>query len=820
MAGLGAGAVGLVVFLLAAILGGDDGGGGGRAPAGDAREEAGDRRERPRPALTPRRGSGTDTLAGTVLDAAGAPVAGVTVSAELEDKPTEVIVAESAADGAFALVGLIAGRYRLRVEAPGVLSAEVRFVEAPASAVRIVVSREVAVEGRVLAPDGRGAANVAVRLARGAQPIEAESDGAGRFRFAGLPEGRYRVWAFRGEQASGAAVADRVGAGPFPPIDLVLAPAAVLGGRVVNAASGRGVVADVVLVADDPDEPPRAARSDADGRFRIEGVPFGRWTADAHAPGYLSADAIRFLAASDYAPLIQLEPGVAVSGRVVDADGHPLEGAAVLARGQSADGAGQEISDASLAQIQAAAGDVPSGLTTWQGGTTATGLKFIPRGELGVVVGPLPYPPPPGAGALRVASPLAAAAAGLPPLPVDPAVAPRMTTGPDGSFRITGVPPGRYQVWARKTGYATGSSAPFQVELGRDIDGLDVPLGAGLTIEGQIVDDRGAAVAGASVAATPRGGGEPTGASTGPDGRYQLGPVAGELRLAVTAVGYGGAARDVSAPRVARTPIRRQEDFLLTRADAELEGRVLDATGLAVRGATVRVDAPGLTGVAPSVTDASGRFRVTGVPVGRHSVRVEHPDYPPVQAELRTGVGNQVELPLGGGVAVTVRDRSTGAPLRAARITASAASADAPSSSRRDATAGPDGRAEIAGLAAGRWTLQASAPGYAAAVLTVQVPAGRRLGEVTLRDLRLDLTRAATLAGVVRDRNGDRIPGADVAVDGAAARATTDEQGRFRMTDAPSGAITLNARKGAHRGSLHLDLAPGDEQVTLELRLE
>jgi hypothetical protein len=238
----------------------------------------------------------------------------------------------------------------------------------------------------------------------------------------------------------------------------------------------------------------------------------------------------------------------------------------------------------------------------------------------------------------------------------------------------------------------------------------------------------------------------------------------------------------------------------------------------------VRVDAPGLTGVAPSVSDASGRFRITGVPVGRHAVRVEHPDYPSIQAELRTGVGNQVELPLGGGVEVTVRDRSTGAALRAARITASAASAAAsaaaPPAPRREASSGPDGRAEITGLAAGPWTLQATAPGYAAAVLTVQVPAGRRLGEVTLRDLRLDLTRAATLAGVVRDRNGDRIPGADVAVDGAAARATTDEQGRFRMTDAPSGAITLTARKGTRRGSLRLDLAPGDEQVTLELRLE
>jgi hypothetical protein len=814
-AALGAGAVGLVVFLLAALLGGDEGGGGPKPVPGREASATADPAARPRPALRPRRGSGGETLAGTVLDASGSPVAGASVSAELEDDPNEVVVAESGADGGFALVGVAAGRHRLRVEGPGVLSAEVRFVPAPASQVRVVVSREVAVEGRVLALDGRGTAGVAVRLTRGGQPLEATSDASGRFRFTGLPEGRYRVWAFRGEQASAALAAERLGAGPFAAIDLVLAPAAVLAGRVVNTASGGGVVADVTLVADDPDEPPRTARSDADGRFRVEGIPFGRWTGDAHAPGYLSADAIRFLAASDYAPVIQLEPGAAVSGRVVDADGRPLEGATVLARGQGADGAGQEISDATLVRPPAAADDPSAGLATWKAGTTATGLAFIPRGELGVTVGPLPYPPPPGAGALRVASPLAAAPADLPPLPVDPAVAPRLTTGPDGRFRITGVPPGRYQVFAHKGGYADGASAPFQVELGREVADLDVALGAGLTLEGQVVDDRGAAVAGASVAAQPRAGGQPSLATTGADGRYRLGPLAGELRLSVTAVGYGGAARDLSAPRVARAPLRQQEDFLLTRADAELEGRLFDATGAAVGGASVQVIAAGLTGVAPSVTDTAGRFRITGVPVGRHRVRVEHAEYPSLEAELKTGVGNQLELPLGGGVEVTVRDRSTGAPLRAARVTATS-----PAAPRREASTGADGRARIPGLPAGTWTLQAALPGYAAASVAAQVSAGRRLGEITAQGLQLDLTRAATLAGVVRDHNGDRVAGAEVSVDGAPSRATADQQGRFRMTDAPSGSISLTARKGARKGSLRLDLAPGDELVTLELRLQ
>jgi protocatechuate 3,4-dioxygenase beta subunit len=772
---------------------------------------------RPRPALAPRRGSGDQTLTGTVIDAGGAPVSSVSVSAEPEDRaaPVEVVVAGTGQDGAFTLEGLSAGRFRLRVEGPGVLTAEVRFVEAPASGIRIAVSREVAVEGRVLAPDGRPAAGVEVRLARGAQPLEATSDAAGRFHFAGLPEGHYRVWAYRREQASAAVAADRVGAGPFSPVDLVLAPAAVLVGQVVNEVSGRGVVADVTLVADDPDQPARAARSDAAGRFTIEGVPFGRWTADARAPGYLSADAVRFLAASDYAPLILLEPGAAITGRVLDADGRPIEGATVLARGQGADGAGQEISAATLARAPGPGEDMSAAVETWKVGTTATGLTFIPRGELGVVVGPLPYPPPPGAGLLRVASPLAAEAAGLPPLPIDPDVAPRLTTDAAGSFRITGVPPGRYQVWAHKDGLADGSTAPFQVDLGRDIADLAIALGAGLTVEGQVVDDGGAAVSGATVAAQPRGGGEPAVVNTGPDGRYQLGPLAGDQHLVVTAVGYGGAARDLSAPRVTRSRIRRREDFTVIRADATIDGRLLDESGAAVRNASVRVDSTVLTGVAPALTDTYGRFRIAGVPVGRHRLHIEHPDYPPHDVEVRTGIENQLDLPIGGGIEVTVRDRSTGAVLRSARVAATS-----PSAARRDATTGPDGRAQIGGLASGTWTISASAPGYAAAAATVEVPAGRRLGDLTARDLHLDLTRGAVLAGVVRDQSGDRVAGADVSVDGAVARTTSDQQGRFRLDDAPSGAITLAARKGPHHGALHLDVAPGDEVVTLELRLE
>ena len=67
----------------------------------------------------------------------------------------------------------------------------------------------------------------------------------------------------------------------------------------VDAASGRPVIADVLLTADgegSADEPPRSARSDAGGRFRIDGVPLGSWIAEPSAPGYVASDAVVFTA--------------------------------------------------------------------------------------------------------------------------------------------------------------------------------------------------------------------------------------------------------------------------------------------------------------------------------------------------------------------------------------------------------------------------------------------------------------------------------------------------------------------------------------------
>jgi protocatechuate 3,4-dioxygenase beta subunit len=838
-----AGALVLVYLIGALVLGGDGGEGRARRADGEAGERAaGDGESGPAPAeVAERAGSGTLALAGTVIDAGGAPVAGVAVIAEPEPMAarrgeagspvggaaasppgsSESAVALTDAAGAFTLRGLVAGRHRLRVEGPAVLTAEVRFVEAPQAGARILVSRRAEVRG-VVTDGGAAAAGVQVRLLPLGAPasLAALTDAAGRFAFRDLPEGRFRVWAARGERAAPSQAADRVGVGPFEPVALVLGPAAIVAGRVVDGATGAGVAARVSLVPDDPDEPARTATSAADGGFRVEGVPTGHWTADAFAPGYVSAEVVRFAAGAGYAPTIALRRGGIMAGRVVDGAGAPVVGAQVIARGE--EGAADVSAESVARRMGGGAGWGPTLVGPGQGGelVTATGLRFVPRGELGVVMGPLPFPPAPGAtAAVRVALPRraedAAAAADPEPsrLPVDPALEPRFTTDRDGRFRLTGLLPGRYRVIASHPDFADGAAAPRSIDLGAVADDVVVALGGGLVVQGLVTDARGDAVAGASVEArATSGGGDPRYTVTGPDGRYRIGPLGGGVTLEVGAPGRGLAWREIAAARPGPTPTVREEDFVLVRADAVLEGRVTDPGGFAVVGARVTLADPGGRRGRPAVTDAAGRFRMTGVADGRHRVRVEHAGYPAAELDAATGAPVELRMPFGGAIEVEVRDRSGGAPIARAEIRAKGPGGV----ERRAATSA--GRARLRPVAPGRWVVEARARGFAAGSATVEVAASARPDQAATAIVRVELSRGAVVAGVVRDQNGERVAGARVTAGEAAT--TTDADGRFRLLDAPSGPVTVEAEKDDRRGALELDLAPGQELVSAELRLE
>ena len=809
-------------------------------------------------------GTGPHTLPGTVLDAAGNPVAGAAITAEIELGPgmevagpgldtTPVVVAVAGPDGTFSLVGMEAGRHRLRVEAEGIFPSEVRFFEVPADGVRLVVARKVAVQGQVVDATGMPVADMPVRLVSEASgQIEARTDAAGGFVFAELAEGVFHVWAGAGELATPAQVVARLGPGPFEPALLTLGPAAVVTGRVVDRATRQGVSAAVVLSATDSEEPPRYGQSDAHGNFRIEAVPMGRWSADAFAPGYIATEAIELDTGSAIAPVIELTRGGVVAGRVVDQRNQPIMGAVVSVRGTGADGRALAMSEQSLTrtarQFRGRAGPALAG----------EGPRFIPRGELGVMRGPIPFPPPRGAAALRFAARILEAgdASGedgaLPGLSVPEEVAPAFVTDAQGRFRLTGLPAGQVQVVATHPDYADGTSRIATLGLGERLDDVTVVLVPGVFLVGMVMDQHEEPIVGATLvaqAAGPRAGKGKSGsgpggpadladleasadgarlqAVTGTDGRYRMGPLTSRVRVQVTAVGYGQAERvvnladqspDQTAGQTADEPAERTEDFVLVSADATLRGIVRDLAAFPVRGAAVVIQGKESSAAGRrAITDDTGRFYIDQLAPGRYTLNVTHEGFPALATEAGTEAPAEIALPFGGGMAGEVRDVHTGAPVAGARLSARGPGQARAATATTTATA-DDGAFVLVPLAAGSWTVQVTAAGYVPLTRTVDVPAGQRPGETTAPAVRIELARGATVAGTVRDRDGVRASG--VRVSAGAAHTRTDAEGSFLLRDVPAGDTEVTAERDGLRGQLTVPLRPGDEVMTLELTIE
>ena len=815
-----------------------------------------------------------ETLRGTVIDGAGQPVATVRVLAQLElpagDKSLAARntpaaqAAWSGADGSFVVTGLTAGRYRLRVDGDGVFAAEVRFVPAPGDGLRIVVARQVAIHGRVI-DDGQPVigVNVALRGDSTGGVVNAMSDANGYFAFDNLPEGSFQVWAWQGALAAPAARVLRRGAGPFGNIDLVLEPAAVVVGRVIDRDHSVGVAAQVELrPAIDGTEVSRYARSGADGVFRVEGVPHGRWIALADSPGYVSVGSVEFDAGRGV-PEVDVAVGAVIEGRVLDGLGKPVAGAQVRAIGR-ADGDLQIDMSADSVRDR---GRLFAGLTPLSASSAptvdsvaptnaATDASFIPRGELGVMRGPIPFPPPLGSAPTQTATFVAPVvtsstpglvattlpSASLITPPPDPAplvstLAPSIwTTGSDGRYRIAGVPRGVVAVVASSIGFADGQSEAQHISLGQNLGDVDVTLSVGTFITGNVRDQRGDPVVGALVVATTaptaffserRGPPAPpsrTGTHlevvTDDSGAYRIGPVTGHVRITATAFAHGDAHEDVDVPAASdpsTVPPPLVVDLTLVVADAVLTGMVVDDGGLPVRGARVTIT-NGVAAGRNAVVDDAG-FKIDRLPPGDVAVRIEHPDFPSVDATVSTSDIARLVLPWGGGIEGMVFDHHTGSAISSVTVSASG-----PNAAQVEASTMADGKFSLVPLTPGAWTLRVAAAGYRKLAQDINVAAGDRPAQITTRDVHLELARGAHLAGTVRDARGESVVGARVVAhdpdDSEGDVATiTDADGAFHLTDTPTGRVVVDVSKGDLAGSETVEVSPGDERLSLILEL-
>ncbi|MCH2108341.1 MAG: PDZ domain-containing protein [Polyangiaceae bacterium] len=152
-----------------------------------------------------------------------------------------------------------------------------------------------------------------------------------------------------------------------------------------------------------------------------------------------------------------------VSGRILDQRGLPVAGAAVEVIGSTKDGLPIDVSWRSQ--------EVEEAYFQWSQQSSV----LLPAGELGVMLGPIP-PLPLVQNSRAIAAQQDRAGALL-------------TTGADGRFEISNVPPGRIIVLAQHDEYLEGKSQELLLEPGADVE-VELRLARGQPLKGRVLDDR------------------------------------------------------------------------------------------------------------------------------------------------------------------------------------------------------------------------------------------------------------------------------------------------------------------------------------------
>ena len=545
----------------------------------------------------------------------------------------------------------------------------------------------------------------------------------------------------------------------------------VSGSRVVR--SSRGGMRMNVSFGGISEIPP--VRSGADGRFELKGVPPGDWALTAKAPGRATeiVDPLRLSRDARPDPIeIVLAPGASLSGIVRRRTGSGAEGYIVIAReeGKPPTGFGPDT--------------MPTGP---DGAFFVDGLKRDTAYDLQLFGGADYGPGPTKKGVLAPASDLEWVVEGL--------------------GRIEGI------ALDGKSGEPLTS---FEVSCEVDRAGFGgMRMGRGMR-------RRGAG-----------GVGEPV-AVEAPDGRFAIEEVpAGKWQVVVTAKGYQpGRAAGVVVEEATTTD---GVDVRVPRG-SRLEVLVLDArTRKGVPDARVAVlsetGAPAFGGLGIGDgdlrTDVDGKAVAEGLAPGKVTVTVDHDDYTPSsQSAVLAEEGGRVEVALSHGGALSgIVLSETRQPLSGAEVSVEGGSARGnPFGAGSGTATDGSGRFRFDHLAPGRYTLRASVSGQASEPVEAVL-----VGTETKDDVTLVLAGGATLRGGVAGLRDELRAGVSVNASGPKdywASARTGPDGRFELTGAPVGTISLRATAGdflsgsTRSATATVTIVEGQREADVELVFE
>lgn len=710
-------------------------------------------------------------------------------------------------DGEALFDRLAAAPWTVSATSPGYDPAVKRDVFPGAGALRLELERLGAVEVAVVDASGEPAEGATVTIGGPtlwpARTATTSEDGT--VRIAGLREGVVDLTARLGDQVSPTEMGVRVDRGGTTRRTLVLDFGRSIAIRVTDGPSpSTGPPADpvagaeVVLAEDGVSTFPEEGVTDDDGEVVLGPVVEGRATVAVTAEGFVP----RTVGIGDD----ELDAGVVevallrggtIEGRVVDARGYPIPGATLEVVGTDVDGMPVAMV-APRSLLRDALFD-----------RALTGpLALVPRGELGVMPGPVP--------------PIPTASAAIPDAS-DPDEAPWVTGG-DGRFVAGPVLPGRLRVLARHPDYVEGESELVRIEPGGRAT-VKIVLAPGGRLEGRVRERDGTPVAGARIeVASARGAFERT-TYAAPDGTFAFAAVPSDV---VVTVARPDAPSDLATRLTVEVPPGRRTaiDVVLPERRDDVALRVVDRRGAGVATAEIRVesldvDVPMRRTV---FTDSEGAATILsgdGLPL---RLVVHAPKHAPRVVVLEPARREErVELAAG----LVVRGRVTGNGGRE-RIADADVTFFTATNIVGTAT-GPEGELELDDLAPGPVRITIRAEGWPEHEVSMTI-AGDDRRPVDLEPI--DVPRAGVIEGTVLSEAEEPVAGARVGLGSVPtwlplgplppSMVLTDREGRFRIAAAPEGLVRVEAYDPDHgRGAIDdVEVRAGRTTDRLELVLE
>jgi uncharacterized GH25 family protein len=639
-------------------------------------------------------------------------------------------------------------------------------------------------------------------------------------------------------------------AGPVKPRELTLPERSIVIGRLIDAESRRAIGGGVVW---NPENPLGAVTTERSGGFVLSGSIGERTQMTAGAPGYLQARGREFQFAEDGrpGPVLALHPAAAIEGRVLDADGNPVEGAAITVKEKQTPGmmrieiggARMEPHNRSNARGEyrispldpdkswsvkvRAEGFAPGEITVrgLEAHETKRGMDVtLSRGR--TVVGRVVDESGSGVRDATVEVEPAAESRGMRGMRImeggggpTPIVG---TTDDEGRFEIAGLPGGRVDLEARRNGFARKALKGVELaEAGEPTDVGEIVLSPGERLQGLVTDREGQPLEGVHVYLTEAGGGgmmmsftpagsgdQPPDALTDPSGWFTLDDLAADAKYSLRFGRTGYVEKSVSQVKL---PHPEPIDVALQPA-SDVSGLVLDAGGEPIPGARVTMTRSRTVEMGNSMmkmmmaqsdtSDTEGRFLFEDQEPGTISLSAVASGYREAKldaVEVPAGQDvDDVELPLEGGAVVVGRVLTPdGRPAVEAAVQ--------PAGEGRGimrlnaAAADGDGNYRLEGLAPGPTSIEATHDDYPRVVRDIELKEG-------INSLDLDFEGGVEVAGRVVDTTGKPVPNAAVRLMPAGRffggpETESGQDGRFSMPGVQDGDYRLWAQAEGYAAS-------------------